>query len=172
VSPETWKDRVERWKASGLGAKELAAAEDISPYSLSWWRWRLHREGEAPAARTATRKPKAKPASMSFVPVVVRDAPATPMDVILPGDVRVRVDAGFDEASLLRLVRALASSASSRSKTASRSNPSAPGFSRAKARTPTTCSSTATTSAASMLASSPASQLANQIQHFSHACGY
>jgi len=46
---------------------------------------------------------------MSFVPVVVREAPAAPMDVILPGEVRVRVQAGFDEASLLRLVRALES---------------------------------------------------------------
>jgi hypothetical protein len=109
VSPATWKDRVERWKASGLGAKEFAAAENLSPYSLSWWKWRLQREAGAPAARKATRNPKARPASMSFVPVVVRDAPATPMDVILPGDVRVRVDAGFDEASLLRLVRALES---------------------------------------------------------------
>jgi hypothetical protein len=109
VSPETWKDRVERWKASGLGAKEFAAAENLSPYSLSWWKWRLQREAEAPAARKATRKARAKRASMSFVPVVVRDASARPMEVILPGDVRVRVDSGFDEASLLRLVRALES---------------------------------------------------------------
>jgi hypothetical protein len=46
---------------------------------------------------------------MSFVPVVVQEAAAAPMDVILPGDVRVRVHAGFDEASLLRLVRVLES---------------------------------------------------------------
>jgi len=109
VSPETWKDRVERWKASGLGAKEFAAAEDVLPYSLSWWKWRLQRQSGAPEAKKAPTKPKAKRVSMSFVPVVVREAPAAPMDVILPGEVRVRVQAGFDEASLLRLVRALES---------------------------------------------------------------
>ena len=94
-SPETWRDRVERWKASGLGAKEFAAAENLSPYSLSWWKWRLQRQSEGPVvSKQRARRSKATPA---------------PMDVILPGDVRVRVHAGFDEASLLRLVRVLES---------------------------------------------------------------
>jgi hypothetical protein len=104
-----WKDRVERWKASGLGAKEFAAIEDLSPYSLSWWKWRLQRQSDAPVTAKAGRKPRAKRTSMSFVPLVVRDAEVAPMDVILPGDVRIRVHAGFDETSLLRLVRALES---------------------------------------------------------------
>lgn len=109
VSPETWKERVERWKASGLGAKEFAAAENLSPYSLSWWKWRLHREAATPAVKKASRQAKEKRAPLSFVPVIVRDASATSIDVILAGDVRVRVHTGFDEADLLRLVRALES---------------------------------------------------------------
>jgi hypothetical protein len=109
ASPEVWRERVERWKASGLGAKEFAAAEDLSPYSLSWWKWHLHREAGAPPAKKAAGKSKAKQASMSFVPVVVREASSMPMDVILPGGLRIQVPAGFDEGTLLRLVRALES---------------------------------------------------------------
>jgi hypothetical protein len=46
---------------------------------------------------------------MSFVPVVVRAAEAMPMEIVLPGEIRVRIDVGFDEATLLRLVRTLGS---------------------------------------------------------------
>jgi hypothetical protein len=109
ASPEAWRERVERWKASGLGAKEFAAAEDLSPYSLSWWKWRLQRQTEAPAAKKASRKPRAKRASLSFVPVVVREATTAPMDLILPGGIKIQVPAGFDEGSLLRLIRTLES---------------------------------------------------------------
>jgi hypothetical protein len=35
ASPEVWRERIERWKASGLKAKQFAAAENLSPRSLS-----------------------------------------------------------------------------------------------------------------------------------------
>jgi hypothetical protein len=41
-----WLRRVRRWKASGLTAGAFAAREGIAPATLSWWRWRLAREGE------------------------------------------------------------------------------------------------------------------------------
>jgi transposase len=46
ASPAVWRERVERWKSSGLTAKEFAATENLSPRSLSWWLWRLQRRGE------------------------------------------------------------------------------------------------------------------------------
>jgi len=109
ASPEVWRERVERWKSSGLQAKQFAAAENLSPRSLSWWHWQLQRRVEVPAGMKRTRRVKKDAAAMSFVPVVVRAAQATPMELILPGEVRVRIDAGFDEATLLRLVRTLGS---------------------------------------------------------------
>ena len=108
ASPEVWRERVERWKSSGLQAKEFAAAENLSPRSLSWWHWQLQRR-EVPATTKRTRRAKKRAASMSFVPVVVRAAEATPMEILLPGEIRVRIDVGFDEATLLRLVRTLGS---------------------------------------------------------------
>jgi len=107
ASPEVWRERVERWKSSGLKAKEFAAAENLSPRSLSWWHWQLHRRSEVPATTKRARRAKKRAASMSFVPVVVRAAEATPMEIILPGEIRVRIDVGFDEATLVRIVRAL-----------------------------------------------------------------
>ena len=109
ASPEVWRERVERWKSSGLQAKEFAAAENLSPRSLAWWHWQLQRRSEVPMTTKRTRRAKKRAASMSFVPVVVRAAEATPMEIVLPGEIRVRLDVGFDEATLLRLVRTLGS---------------------------------------------------------------
>ena len=41
ASREIWAKRVERWKDSGLSAKEFAAELDVSPKSLMFWKWKL-----------------------------------------------------------------------------------------------------------------------------------
>jgi hypothetical protein len=47
---------VRRWKASGLTAEAFAVREGIAPATLSWWRWRLGRDGERfGQARVSTR---------------------------------------------------------------------------------------------------------------------
>lgn len=43
---DEWRARVRGWKASGLTAQAFAAREGISAATLSWWRWRLSRDGE------------------------------------------------------------------------------------------------------------------------------
>jgi len=109
-----WRDRVERWAGSGLTGKEFAAKEDLSPRSLSWWRWRLQRSAAAPAERPKQRRRtrRKRPANgLSFVPVVVgsarsADAPSI-IEVVLPSNLRLRVPASIDETSLVRIVRAL-----------------------------------------------------------------
>ena len=109
ASPEVWRERVERWKSSGLQAKEFAASENLSPRSLAWWHWQLRRS-EVPATTKRRKRAKKRAAAMSFLPVVVRAAEeATPMEIVLPGEIRVRIDVGFDEVTLLRLVRTLGS---------------------------------------------------------------
>ena len=111
---EVWRERVERWKASGLTGKEFAAKEDLSPRSLSWWGWRLRRSAtdvvvQPPKPRRRRRRQRAR--TLSFVPVVVgktRPAEAsTIIEVVLPSNLRVRVAAGIDETDLVRIVRAL-----------------------------------------------------------------
>lgn len=112
-----WRERVERWASSGLTCKEFASKEDLSPRSLSWWRWRLRR---AAASTSMTTPPPKKghpprrrrtPKAVSFVPVVVgsarsAEAPSV-IEIILPNHLRIRVTAEIDEMSLTRVIRAL-----------------------------------------------------------------
>ena len=111
ASSVEWRERVERWKSSGLKAKEFAATENLSPRSLTWWHWRLHRGSEVagPPVKKRRRATKKRQKALSFVPVVLRSSESAPMDLILPGEVRVRIRPDFDEATLLRLVRVLGS---------------------------------------------------------------
>ena len=51
ASQETWANRVERWKASGLTAAEFATELGISGHSLKWWKWRLSNGKKSVGAR-------------------------------------------------------------------------------------------------------------------------
>lgn len=106
-----WIRHVERWKASGLSAKEFAAQSGINWRSLSWWKWRVGagfpKKKRKPKASVAgsPEAPKAL-APLSFVEVtasVMRE----PLEVVLPSGLRVRVPAGFDDATLARLLDVL-----------------------------------------------------------------
>lgn len=102
-----WVQHVERWAASGLSAKEFAAQSGINWRSLSWWKWRIGGgvlKKKAPRAST-TGVPKAL-TPLSFVEVtasVMRE----PLEIVLPSALRVRVPAGFDDATLVRLLDVL-----------------------------------------------------------------
>lgn len=110
---ETWAKRVERWKDSGLTAKEFQAESGINARSLSWWRWRL--AGGEPAKKKRTRSSKRPDGALSKTPAVtplsfvevptaiVRD----PLEVVLVSSVRIRVPIGFDDATLVRLLDVL-----------------------------------------------------------------
>jgi hypothetical protein len=114
ASREEWRDRVERWKASGLRGKEFAAKEELSPRSLSWWRWQLHRSETAASVQPKQRREarrKATSDKLSFVPVVVGKAKVETgpsfIEIVLPNDLRLRVAVEIDETALVRVVRAL-----------------------------------------------------------------
>lgn len=46
-SPGEGRERIARWESSDLKAKEFAAAENLSPRSLSWWHWQLQRRARS-----------------------------------------------------------------------------------------------------------------------------
>ena len=110
---ETWAKRVERWKDSGLSAKEFAAETGLNAHSLSWWRWRLAGGEPTRSSRKRTRSSKraveitkAAATPLSFVEMtaaVVRES----LEVVLPSALRVRVPVGFDDATLARLLDVL-----------------------------------------------------------------
>jgi hypothetical protein len=116
-----WAKRVERWKDSGLTAKEFAAETGVNASTLSYWRWKLGtiQEGRAEAAQSSSTEVRGKrrgktkslrsPAGGHFVEVVapMEVAPPAMLEVVLQADVRVRVPVGFDEATLAGIVRAV-----------------------------------------------------------------
>jgi hypothetical protein len=100
---ETWAKRVERWKDSGLSAKEFATELGVSPRSLMWWKWQLGRRDPSPRApaRRARKKTSAV-TPLTFVEMST-GAAREPLEVVLASGARIRVPVDFDPAALGRL---------------------------------------------------------------------
>jgi hypothetical protein len=92
-----WIKRVRQCERSGLEPADFARREGIKPKQLGWWRWRLRTSGDL-----------ATQAEPEFLPVrVVTPAPApvvTPIEIALPNGRLVRVQPGFDPATLERVL--------------------------------------------------------------------
>ncbi len=120
TSRAEWAKRVERWKDSGLTAKEFAAEAGLKASTLSYWKWKLDSEDdERGSARGGTQGKRRRRHAATSVPKVgfvelstsslARSGTTTTesmLELVL-GGVLVRVPVGFDEAMLTRLVRAL-----------------------------------------------------------------
>lgn len=114
---------VERWRDSGLTAKEFAAEAGLKATALYYWSSQLAAASARvdPQGRDESAKPdvrsrrsraaRSRPRSLtpaSFVELpVAAVANASVMLELVVGDVRVRVAPGFDEVTLARVVRAL-----------------------------------------------------------------
>ena len=114
---------VERWKDSGLTAKEFAAEAGLKASALYYWNAQLSAAARSDSAcrdesseqdvqflRARSAKPRKQTATPSphLVELPVATVASVPaMLEFLIGDVRVRVPSGFDEATLTRVVRAL-----------------------------------------------------------------
>lgn len=91
---------VERGSSLGDVARRLG----VQPRTLTWWRWRLRRDGAAAAGKLAKRA--------EFIPVVMTAGAVASRGVVEvdAGAARVRVEAGTDVAYVAALVSALRSS--------------------------------------------------------------
>jgi hypothetical protein len=128
---ELWVKRVERWRDSGLSAKEFAAEIGVNAWTLAHWKWRLGAERRG-KLRPGSKKPcpPTAPAFVEVAPVAVaealtappprrkaaaarppqeREAPAEhePLEVLLLNGLCIRVPVHFEAASLGRVVAAL-----------------------------------------------------------------
>ena len=115
TAAERWRERLARWRDSGLSIREFCWREEVSQPSFYQWRKRLQRNLPSPRSRSA------KPV---FLPVQVvnsageathlaslagggsRDAEAL-IEVVLPRGVTVRVAAQIDESRLRSVLRAV-----------------------------------------------------------------
>lgn len=104
---DEWRRRVERWKDSGLTAKEFAAETGINAGTLQFWRYKLKR-----GARDAAR-PNAKPSADAIVSSIVEvHASASAaidqrFEIELSNGRRIRLAAAFEPAALKLLLAVL-----------------------------------------------------------------
>lgn len=90
-----WAERVRRWKASGQTAREFGARGGFNPSTLRWWGSQLRAE--------LVRRP-------AFVEVQLAapsSIPAGTIELVLPGEVRLRVTGVVAPAALRNVLEAL-----------------------------------------------------------------
>lgn len=114
AAQDVWKERLERWAKSGVGAEQFAVREGVKPAALKWWRWRLggedRKKGPEPTA-VATASPT-PPQRVGARPVFVEvEAASTPAptesaryEVVLGNGRVVRVPVGFSDGELARVL--------------------------------------------------------------------
>ena len=106
-----WRERLKRWAKSGLRAGEFAEQEGVTVSTLYRWARRLAL-GPVEQGRGRPRSPRSD-APPAVLPVVITPAlaalpgPAPVLEVLLRGGEVVRVPPGFDDDTLVRIVRAL-----------------------------------------------------------------
>lgn len=107
VGRDEWQKRVQRWKDSGLTAKEFAAETGINAGTLQFWRYKL-KHGVRSAARTR-RKPSSNQILASLVEVRAPTVAAVDQrfEVELGNGRRVRFGAGFGTEALRALISVL-----------------------------------------------------------------
>jgi transposase-like protein len=92
---------LHEWARSGLSQAAFARRRGIPAGTLAWWGHQLRHQGDS-----APRRP-----GVPFVEVVALAPPAapapSPFEVVLGGDVTVRVPAAFDTAALRQLLGVL-----------------------------------------------------------------
>ena len=97
-----WRRHVRGQASGGLSVRAYCSAQGLQECSFYWWRRELaRREAEHPAA---------------FVPVTVADeisasAPGGQVEIVLPGDLQVRVLGSVDKRMLADVLDVLAARA-------------------------------------------------------------
>ena len=98
---EVWAKRVERWRDSGLSAKEFADEVGVNAHTLRHWSWVL--------ARDATTARADEGAAVEFVEVRATPIAAAGDDrveVVLPNGTTVRIPRRLEATALDRLLAA------------------------------------------------------------------
>lgn len=97
---------------SGLTAVDFAAESGINARTLTFWKWRLRRDG-ASGTEHATEQSQPAFVEVSAPTRTSISVPACtptrwePIEIVLREDVRIRVPAAFDADALRRVVHAL-----------------------------------------------------------------
>jgi hypothetical protein len=96
-----WAERVREWRASGCTAREFAEGREFQASTLVYWASCLRR-GRVGGIGPEQRQRRVRMARVVRSPARIDDS-----IVVAVGAARVAVRAGFDEALLRRVVKAL-----------------------------------------------------------------
>lgn len=104
-----WRDRVERWRASGQKMGEFAASEGVKVRQITWWVGEFGRIAKGLPRSRGSGPRRKRP---TFVALKVGGTSGTSgtsstIEVLLPGGVALRVARDFDEDTLRRLMATL-----------------------------------------------------------------
>jgi transposase len=99
---DEWRKRVERWKDSGLTAKEFAGETGINAGTLQFWKYKLRKLGPGRRANAAS---SLLSSIVEVQPTVV--LPESRFEIELGNGRRVRVPATFDAPALKALLAVL-----------------------------------------------------------------
>jgi hypothetical protein len=103
-----WRRIVEKWRSSGLPAREFAAQHRISALTMYAWSSRLSKEDAARGADTPTATmPKLLPVEIVDEASRVSRPPRAALEVVLPHGEVIRVPPEADLSHLGRVVAAL-----------------------------------------------------------------
>lgn len=103
TSRDEWRARVDRWKDSGLTAKEFAAETGLNAGTLQFWKYKLGKAEPTPT-RGRTQRPSA-PIVSSIVEVRSATSMEDPrFEIEFGNGRRLRVPSVFDRAALKALL--------------------------------------------------------------------
>jgi len=117
---EDWAQRIQRFKDSGLTAKQFAAEMGLNVHTLTHWKWRLSRDARRTEERRSHQTVDIGNAFVEVVGPIVEDRPgaralktsaaaATPFELVLRNGLLLRIPAHFNEASLRQVISLLES---------------------------------------------------------------
>ena len=106
TSREEWRKRVERWKDSGLTAEQYATELGIKASTLKYWKYELAKPAPEQRHKPVRSSRADSPSLIELRPIVTTSAATFELEI--GNSRRLRIPAGFDGASLERLLEVLA----------------------------------------------------------------
>lgn len=108
TSRAEWQKRIERWRDSGLSAKQFAAELGINAGTLKYWKYRLGKATTGVVDSGSTRRGRTPPRLGPFVEVPTATFVASSPFVLELDDARrLQIPAQFEVAALERLLLVL-----------------------------------------------------------------
>ena len=99
-----WARRVQRWRRSGLTAREFSGSIGVKPGTLKYWAWRLGREVRPANTDRTARGGHRQRTRTAFVELLSDAGADGRFELELAGGRRLRIPVGFEPDALERLL--------------------------------------------------------------------